>query len=165
MLALVLVAALTACSGGSDRRADGPSAATASTSPDGAGDAEGDRGDRGDSEFCTRIGESLAQSFGLGAVNAASPEAMRDQFEQARLDLEEAIAVAPDDIRADLAVLAGAVNGLRDTLAAVNNEVAAVAPSAGAAFSTPEVQEATTRILAYVGGQCGSGGGDGNPAG
>ena len=162
MLALVLVAALTACSGGSDPRADGPSAATASTSPDGAGDAGGDRGD---SEFCTRIGESLAQSFGLGAVNAASPEAMRDQFEQARLDLEEAIAVAPDDIRADLAVLAGAVNGLSDTLAAVNNDVAALAPSAGAAFSTPEVQEATTRILAYVGGQCGSGGGDGDPAG
>ena len=144
--------ALAACSNGSDRTSGSGDTAATSSPATGADPVAGDRRLR---EFCIRVADSVSEAFGLAAVGAPSPDSMRVRFELAGTHAEAAIAVAPDEIRPDLVVLTNAVAGLRESLAAVNYDVAAAA-GAGSAFSTPEVEQATARTLAYVEQHCGT---------
>ncbi len=144
---------MAACAGGSERR-PGAAGSVATTSLPGAGGEQTVKATRG-GEFCTRIAGSFNEAFGLGAVNASSSDAMRQEFERARVHSDQTVAVAPDAIRADLLVLTTAVAGVRDALAGVGYDIAALGPGAASAFRTPEVQQATARTLAYVKEHCG----------
>jgi len=67
----------------------------------------------------------------------------------------QAIEAAPSAIKADLQTLDAASSKFYAALATANFDMTKLPPDATAGFSAPELQAASTRVLAYVKDHCG----------
>ncbi len=134
-----------------DSSAGGDESAATTGAPDFSGDGGG--------EFCSQA-QGFDEVFGDEAFQSNDPADLEDQFnasQEASAQLEES---APDEIKADVAILADAIGGLIEVFAAADYDFTQLAsdPEAIAqleAFSSAEITDASTRVEAYLTEVCG----------
>ena len=155
----MIVGSTTACSsggghstgiaaGGSTPTTSAPSDASASPTPSTVKASGG-------GDFCKLVAASYNNGIAQGPQTDTSPAAMKKRYQDAQALSRQAIDVAPSAIKADLQTLDAASNKCYAALAAANYDMTKLPPDATAGFSTPELQAASTRVLAYVKDHCG----------
>jgi len=124
---------------------------------DGGGDGAASDDQAGYCELTTRQREQDDRFF----ASAATPEDVEAYFLESRTRLEDAIAVAPEEIRADLELSAGGLDTLIDALIDSDWDVRTVSP---AALSSEELGAAADRLDSYDAEFCGLGGSESSPS-
>ncbi len=146
---LIWVAGLGACGGGGTKTssstvASGGTAVTNSTvKATGGGD------------FCKQVADSINTGIRSAAQGALTPDQLRQQYADSKQKSQAALKSAPSEIKPDLTILLDASNKLGDELAKVNFDLTKLPPSATSSFSTPQVQAASSHVLAFVKSRCG----------
>jgi hypothetical protein len=134
-----------------DSSAGGDESAATTGAPDFSGDGGG--------EFCSQA-QGFDEVFGDEAFQSNDPADLEDQFNASQEALAQLEESAPDEIKADVAILADAIGGLIEVFAAADYDFTQLAsdPEAIAqleAFSSAEITDASTRVEAYLTEVCG----------
>ncbi len=108
--------------------------------------------------FCKLEADSMKKAQqGAAAPGGTSPATLREKYRTLRHDEQPAIDSAPGELRSDLNLLLDASVKYGAELAKVDFDIthqSAAVSAAGAAFSTPAVQAASTHVLTYLKDQC-----------
>jgi hypothetical protein len=155
-LVVLLAAALyfVAACGGSDDKTENASDSEAVTTTQAS---SSDDGGGGGDAYCGLAAKysGLENSFAAGA-DAAS---LRSSLEKAKDALDDAVKVAPSEIKADVKVIADAYGPFIDAMAKANFDFTKLNPQdpAFAEIQKPEVAAAAQRIEAWGKAHCGAG--------
>lgn len=151
---LALSMALASCSGGDDEASTAepsrppPVAAATTTTPPSFSGEENER-------FCAKV--RTADEHVKRIEQAASPDALRDQFTLAADAVQSMVDVAPEEIEADVRVLARVYEDTVDALSNAGWDPSRYTTEARK-LATPEVRAAGDRLGAYERAACGTGG-------
>ena len=155
----MIIGLATACSSGGGHAtgiaAGGSPSTTAAPSDASASPTPSTVKASGGGDFCKLVAASYNSGIAQGPQTDTSPAAMKKRYEDAQALSRQAIDVAPSAIKADLQTLDAASNKFYAALAAANYDMTKLPRDATAGFSTPELQAASTRVLAYVKDHCG----------
>ena len=110
---------------------------------------------QGSAQFCA-LAKTYNDRFTSVGPNP-TPAQLRNLMREGQATITEALNAAPEEIKADLQVLANSVTGLQAELERVNFDVSRVPPAALGQLSTPQFQAASTRFQAYTRTVCGVG--------
>ena len=173
LVAAAFVVGLAAC-GGDDggSAAVGPDAtssssgseAPAASSDTGGGGSAGttavpDFSGSGSQEFCGQA-KDFEGVFGGESFTNTDPASLKDDYAKAQNALDDLADNAPDEIKADVQTLSGALKTLIDVFESVDYDFTKLAqdPTAAAKlqeFDTQELQDASARVEAYLTQVCG----------
>ena len=145
VLAALLV--LLGCSGDDDRDEVAP--ATTSSSGAGVGTEEPEEAAN---PFCAP--SQALNSIGDVPPLESDPAALREQFTEARDAVAEAEAEAPEEIRADVAVLADGYDQFYEALEAADFDITHLDLADLMVLDSPEMQAASERLDAYRAEAC-----------
>lgn len=142
-LGAALLAVLVACSsgGGSSGGSGGRSQAAAGASTE---------------SYC-QLTRSYVEKYNNPPPPTESPQAIRQVYEDAARDIRAAEAVAPGEIRSDVAVVADGLDRVIAVLARFDFDGAKLAEAPPDAFEgivTPEFQTATQRVESFMRQEC-----------
>ncbi len=159
-LALLIVGSASACSSGGGHAtgiaAGGPTPTTAAPSDASAYPTTPSTVKAsGGGDFCKLVAASYNSGIAQGPQTDTSPAGMKKRYQDAQALSRQAIDVAPSAIRGDLQTLDAASSKFYAALATANYDMTKLPHDATAGFSAPEVQAASTRLLAYVKDHCG----------
>ena len=141
---LLAVLALGACGGGDDEKTSSGSSTTSQTKT--TGQAAG-------TPFCKKAAELQAASQQPTDPNA--PDARRIAYEQAAEVTAGLLAVAPDELKADLTAMNDATQKLLEALRKVDFDISKLPPEDQAIFQDTELQAASSRVGEYLQVSCG----------
>ncbi len=143
VIALSAVLVLTACGGDdSDDRA-APTVATApaaTTSPTFTG--------TGSAQFCGLMNTYRARLTGINAATA-TPAQVQQLATELGSAIQQAVAVAPPEIKPDVTLVAAAANDYLAELRRAGYDAKKLPPGANQRFQAPDVQAAAGRLQAY----------------
>ncbi|HVL26823.1 MAG TPA: hypothetical protein VM390_01655 [Acidimicrobiales bacterium] len=145
MAAVVLVAGLAACGGGSG--SEDRSSATTAPGRDAPTTVDTRFTGEGSAEFCRDILTYSERFRRLG--EAASPDA-RTAYTEAARAVNASVGSAPPEIRRDVELVAGAFTDLVRELEAVDYQFPRLPPAVVTRFMSAELQSASTRVEAYI---------------
>ncbi len=153
LLALALLGAVAGCGGGDD---DGASPATTTTTAADAATSttEATFTGAGSEQFCAQAAQAEAELNRL-AQSAPSPEATTDVFASAAGALRSLAESAPDEIKADVGVLAGAYEEVSRELQAAGPNTSQMPATIARRLTQPDVRMASERLEAYQVNVCG----------
>lgn len=148
---------VTACGGGSAKVASAAAVSPGSSqvaAPASPGDTSATPVHAtGGGKFCAEIAASVT-SEQKNATGASSTD-IKKQLDAARAAGHHALSIAPSAIKADVAVLIKASDGLYDALAKVGDDYTKLTPADMAVYSSPGVAAAEQRLTAYMKDTCG----------
>lgn len=148
---MVAVLALSGCNG--DDGQDQALPSTSSPSPQAGTEPPEEPVD----PFCAPA-DALGEGLGDLAPTDGDPGEIREQFTRAREAVAQAEAEAPEEIRADVAVLADGYEDFFAALEAADFDITQLSLSALTALDTPEMEAASERVDAYRLDTCGEAG-------
>ncbi len=158
-LAILIAGSATACSSGGGHStgvaAGGTSPTTSAPSGASANRTPSTVKATGGGDFCKLVAAAYNKGITQGPQTDTSPAGTKKRFDDARAQSRQAIDAAPSAIKADVQILDEASNKFYSALVAANYDMTKIAPDATAAFSAPNVQAASTRLVAYVKDHCG----------
>ena len=157
LLVLVAVGA-TAC-GSSSKGASSTTSSTAAGSTPTAGGGSTDSsstpttgklsGDSG-SNFCDLARSYVSKALDSSNIATGTPESLKQAYKDIGSELDQAKAVAPNELKADFDTFSTAIKQLADALAAANYDITKVAPSSLASLDTPALKAASDHVEQYV---------------
>ncbi len=106
----------------------------------------------GSEQFCQLAGTYRERLDELGTTDPTQLRALATEAETA---IKEAQEVAPEEIKGDVQLVAGASISFFEVLAAANYDLTKVSPDALSGLQRPEVQASTQRLTAYTQNVCG----------
>ena len=173
LFAAAFIVSLAACGGddssssASDEGSDSTEAPAASDAPDSsAGDDEStattgapDFSGEGGGEFCSQA-QGVNEVFSGEAFQSNDPADLEEQFNASQEALAQLEDSAPDEIKEDVGIIADALGGLIEVFESANYDFTQLAsdPEAIAqleAFNSAEINDASTRVTAYLTEVCG----------
>ena len=145
-LALVLLAvlALGACGGGGDKEKTSSASSTTSKAK-ATGQAAG-------TPFCKK---ALELKNASQQADPNSAEGLKTAYEQAAQATAGLLAVAPDELKADLTAMNDATQKLLEALRKVDFDISKLPPEDQAILQDTKLQEAGARVGAYLQDDCG----------
>lgn len=141
-IALVAVLVLAGC-GGDDSDESAPTTVAdtaASTAPTFTGSGSG--------EFCQLVNTYRERFTGINQASA-TPAQLRQLATEAGSAIQQAVATAPPEIKADVTVVAAAANDYLAKLRQAGYDLSKLPPDASARFQAPDVAAAAQRFTAY----------------
>ncbi len=142
-IALFAVLVLAAC-GGDDSEESAPTtaanAAAATTTPTFTGSGSG--------EFCQLVNTYRERFTGINQASA-TPAQLRQLATEAGSAIQQAVAAAPPEIKADVTVVAEAANDYLTKLRQAGYDLRRLGPDAAASLQAPDVAAAVQRFTAY----------------
>jgi hypothetical protein len=140
---------------GEPEDADAGSVDDGSADDDSADDGSEDMADGSGSDFCN-FDAGIDEGMDSIDPSFSNPEEIEATFEQLMDDIDQAVDMAPDELRADVELLADGVSGLVEVLAEYDFNFLAIPESATddprmAALEDPAYEAASARIDAYCG--------------
>lgn len=141
---VVGLVALSACSGGDDQEQASPSS-TSSLAEDG-------RPGESTNPFCAPADALGAE--GLISPTDPDPAKLQEQFTRAREAVEQARAEAPEEVRADVALLADGYEEFYRALEAADFDITHLSLSDLTVLDSPEMEAASLRLDAYRAQNC-----------
>ncbi len=150
-IAVFAVAVLSACGGGdSDEAASttAPTAAPATPPPTFSG--------AGSAQFCALVKTYSDRLGGLSRADS-TPAQVRQFATELGSAIQQAVAVAPTEIKADVTLVAAAATDYLAGLQRAGYDLNRVPPEALQKFQAPDVQAATQRLQVYGQTVCGTG--------
>jgi hypothetical protein len=145
-IAAVLTVGLTACGGGGKKSSSLTSASSATTAAPTVSTVKATSG----GQFC----QLLAASFNSTA-SATTPGQLKTGLQNAITKGDQALPLAPSDIKADLTVLFNAVKTLYGDLVAVNFDESKLDPTKLQALTAPPLPAASTHLDQWAQQHCG----------
>ncbi|MFN2609108.1 MAG: hypothetical protein ABR511_14645 [Acidimicrobiales bacterium] len=144
----LLALTLAACGGGSTTTSATPTSATPTTATTAAPTGQG-------SQFCSLIKTYRDRLAGLSGARS-TPAQIRQFATDLGTAIQQAVAVAPAEIKADATLVAGAAGDYLAALKAAGYDLSKLPSSASARFSAPDVAAASTRLQDYANRTCGT---------
>lgn len=141
----LLVAA--GCSGGDDKQASPPASAEAGGQP-----VDTRFTGQGSAEFCNE-----ARTYSERSKNVAAPSTpaqVRSVAQEGQAAINQAVNLAPTEIKPDIQVIAAAFGSMLSELEKVNFDVSKVTPATFAKLQEPQFATSTQRFQAYVANVC-----------
>lgn len=136
--------ALVGCSGGlNSDDAAGPAEQSTTVSPPGTNFSG-----EGSEEFCGFI-RNYSEPFDA-ITPTASPDELRTAFGEGQAQLGRAVAAAPSEIKRDVQEISDVFTALARTLELAQYDVTRLMPTALDGVQSPQFQESTKRLEAYV---------------
>jgi len=169
-LSALTLGVLAGCGGDDDPDASDATAAASATATaavgSGAADDDGDddtaEGDDGDDDFCAALSnyQAITNSEVLTASEPPSAEAMEETFEELDDGLDDLEDLAPDDISADVGIVAAGTRQFMDALEEADYDFEAVITDPAFAELTAEFESepyvsATANLQRYASETCG----------
>jgi hypothetical protein len=147
---VLLALALAACGGGSKG-----TPAASGTTVEVATTALAPVGGQGDSgRFCALIKTYSDRLAGISGTRS-SPDEIRRFATELGSAIQQAVAVAPPDVKADATLVATAAADYLAALQKAGYDLAKLPPDAASSFQAPDVAAASSRIGAYSKNVCG----------
>ena len=147
LLGVLVMATLVAC--GSDKKAAPPPTTSPLTT---AQPVDTSFTGSGSGPFC-----ELAKTISSDASNIpanASTAQVRSSLEQSDKAFQQAVDAAPNEIKADVTVMARGFSALVASIAGAGYDISKVPPDAFSAFQAPEFASAAARLQAYLTNVC-----------
>lgn len=151
-MATLAVLLLAACGGGGSDDSSSPTVVTAppaSTAPTFSGS--------GSSQFCQLANTYRDRVASLGGATTTAAQ-VRQLVTELSSAIDQAVAVAPPEIKADVTILAAAARDYAAGLRQAGYDIGKVPDSALQKFRAPDAQEASSRLQAYDETVCRKGG-------
>jgi hypothetical protein len=143
--ALLMAIVLSACGGGGS----GSSAHSATTLAAGSNVKAG-----GASQFCQVVSDAISAANPAFRQAGSTPDVIHQEYVAGKAKGQEALSIAPSEIKPDLTLLMDASNQLGDALAKVNYDGTKLPAASTAPFSNPQIQAASTHVSTYVQQHC-----------
>jgi hypothetical protein len=113
----------------------------------------------GGGKFCKEA--AAVSNAGLSAAaSGTTPDAVKAQIAQFKVEEKTVLASAPGAIKGDLVILFGGVDKLYSALVAANYDYTKVDPTTLTSFDTPAFEAASDKVDAYLKTTCGIDTGD-----
>ena len=153
-VALVLASLVGGC-GGSSKSSATRATTTAPVTADTTVTTAPNYSGKDSAEFCALAATYPAKLQQL-AAKVSDPSQLEPYLKELSNDVDEAVSVAPAEIKADMQLVARAVDGFVAAAARADYHFERVPADASARLQAPDVQAASARLSAYGSKVCGT---------